>query len=230
MKVLIIGSGGREHALAWKMSQSEHVTKVFLAPGNGGSDSEPKIENIDITDHDELIKFAQNNSIELTVVGPEQPLSEGIVDKFEAHHLKIFGPSQEAAQLESSKKYAKEFMIRHSIPTAFYSSFSDPQLAHQYIDQQQTVPIVIKADGLAAGKGVIIANSLEEAHQTVDFMLEDNKFGHAGSSIVIEEFLRGEEASFIVMSDGENIFPMASSQDHKRLLDNDLGPNTGSLL
>ena len=229
MKVLIIGSGGREHALAWKISQSEHVTKVFLAPGNGGSDSEPKIENIDVTGHDELIKFAQINSIDLTVVGPEQPLSEGIVDKFEAHHLKIFGPSQEAAQLESSKKYAKEFMIRHNIPTAFYSSFSDPQLAHQYIDQQQTVPIVIKADGLAAGKGVIIANSLEEAHQTVDFMLEDNKFGHAGSSIVIEEFLRGEEASFIVMSDGENIFPMASSQDHKRLLDNDLGPNTGGM-
>lgn len=229
MKVLIIGSGGREHALAWKISQSENVSKVFLAPGNGGSESEPKIQNIDITDHDELVKFAQINSVNLTVVGPEQPLSEGIVDKFEGHHLKIFGPSQKAAQLESSKKYAKEFMCRHNIPTAIYSSFSEPKLAHQYIEQQQTLPIVIKADGLAAGKGVIIANTLEEAHQTVDFMLEDNKFGDASSSIVIEEFLQGEEVSFIVMSDGENIFPMASSQDHKRLLDNDQGPNTGGM-
>jgi phosphoribosylamine--glycine ligase len=228
MKTLIIGSGGREHALAWKISQSEHVKEVFIAPGNGGSDSEPKIKNINITDHQQLIDFAVENKIDLTVVGPEQPLSEGIVDKFEERHLRIFGPSKQAAKLESSKKYAKEFMIRHQIPTAFYKSFNDAKLAHSYIDDQK-MPIVIKADGLAAGKGVIIALTKEDAHTAINFMLEENQFGNAGSEIVIEEFLDGEEASFIVMCDGENIFPMASSQDHKRLLDNDQGPNTGGM-
>ena len=228
MNVLIIGNGGREHAMAWKISQSNQVSKVYLAPGNGGSDSEEKIYNIDISDHDELINFAVSNNVSFTVVGPEKPLSEGIVDKFEEKGLRIFGPSKNAAQLESSKKYAKEFMISHNIPTAFYETFTEADKAHAYVNEKGS-PIVIKADGLAAGKGVIVALSEIEAHEAIDHMLEDNQFGDAGSRIIIEEFLEGEEASFIVMCDGESIFPMASSQDHKRLLDNDLGPNTGGM-
>lgn len=228
MKILIIGSGGREHALGWKIAQSKKVRNVYIAPGNGGSDSEPKISNINIKNHDELLEFAITNAIDLTIVGPEKELSEGIVDKFESKNQKIFGPTKAGALLESSKKFAKDFMIKNNIPTAFYKTFTDSTLAHQFIDQQK-IPLVIKADGLAAGKGVIIARTETEAHEAVDYILEDNKFGDAGSRIIIEEFLEGEEASFIVMTDGEHIFPMASSQDHKRLMDSDKGPNTGGM-
>lgn len=228
MKILIIGSGGREHALGWKIAQSKKVSNVYIAPGNGGSDSEPKISNINIKNHDELLEFAITNAIDLTIVGPEKELSEGVVDKFESQNQKIFGPTKAGALLESSKKFAKDFMIKNNIPTAFYKTFTDSTLAHQFIDQQK-IPLVIKADGLAAGKGVIIARTEIEAHEAVDYILEDNKFGDAGSRIIIEEFLEGEEASFIVMTDGEHIFPMASSQDHKRLMDSDKGPNTGGM-
>jgi phosphoribosylamine--glycine ligase len=228
MKILIIGSGGREHALGWKIAQSKKVRNVYIAPGNGGSDSEPKISNINIKNHDELLEFAITNAIDLTIVGPEKELSEGIVDKFESKNQKIFGPTKAGALLESSKKFAKDFMIKNNIPTAFYKTFTDSTLAHQFIDQQK-IPLVIKADGLAAGKGVIIARTETEAHEAVDYILEDNKFGDAGSRIIIEEFLEGEEASFIVMTDGEHIFPLASSQDHKRLMDSDKGPNTGGM-
>jgi phosphoribosylamine--glycine ligase len=228
MKILVIGSGGREHALAWKIAQSERIQMVYVAPGNGGTAVDARLQNIAITDHAALVEFAKNEHIALTVVGPETPLAGGIVNLFREHGLKIFGPTKEAAQLESSKDFAKAFMKRHGIPTAEYQTFSEPKAAHQYIDERGA-PIVIKADGLAAGKGVVVAMTLEEAHDAIDMMLSDNRFGDAGARVVIEEFLAGEEASFIVMVDGKNILPLATSQDHKRLLDDDAGPNTGGM-
>lgn len=229
MIALIIGGGGREHALAWKIAQAPNVKKVYVAPGNGGTASETKkIENIPLSDFNELAEFAKKNGVDLTIVGPELPLAQGIVDLFKEHNLKIFGPSKQAAQLESSKDFAKIFMTKHGIPTAKYETFTDITLANKYIEKNG-VPIVIKADGLAAGKGVIVALTKEEAHQAVDSMLSQNKYGDAGARIVIEEFLDGEEASFIAICDGENVLPLASSQDHKRLQNNDLGPNTGGM-
>ncbi len=228
MKVLVIGSGGREHALAWKITENKEVSRIYVAPGNAGTATNPNMTNVAITDIDELVQFAKDENIGVTIVGPEAPLSHGIVDKFQAAGLKIFGPTQAAAQLESSKDFSKAFMIRHHIPTAAYETFSDAKPAHDYIDQQGA-PIVIKADGLAAGKGVVVAMTNQEAHDAVDMMLGDNKFGDAGARVVIEEFLTGEEASFMVMVDGTNILPLATSQDHKRLLDGDQGPNTGGM-
>ena len=228
MKILVIGSGGREHALAWKLAQSVKIQKIYVAPGNGGTALDSRLENVNISNPDELDEFAIQNDVQLTVVGPEAPLAAGIVNIFRAKNLKIFGPTKEAAQLESSKDFAKSFMERHGIPTAKYQTFSDLAAAHKYIDEQGA-PIVIKADGLAAGKGVIVAMNLTEAHDAVDMMLSDNKLGDAGARVVIEEFLEGEEASFIVLVDGKNILPLATSQDHKRLLDNDKGPNTGGM-
>ncbi len=228
MKILVVGSGGREHALAWKLAQSERIQMVYVAPGNGGTARDIRLVNVELTDPEQLADFVQKENIGLTVVGPEIPLAAGIVDLFRARGLKIFGPTREAAQLESSKDFAKAFMQRHGIPTAKYQSFTDPELAHAYIDQEGA-PIVIKADGLAAGKGVVVAMSLDEAHAAVDHMLADNRFGDAGARIVIEEFLAGEEASFIVMCDGKNVLPLATSQDHKRLKDADEGPNTGGM-
>ena len=228
MKILVIGSGGREHALAWKLAQSVKIQKIYVAPGNGGTALDSRLENVNISNPDELAEFAIQNDVQLTVVGPEAPLAAGIVNIFRAKNLKIFGPTKEAAQLESSKDFAKSFMERHGIPTAKYQTFSDLAAAHKYIDEQGA-PIVIKADGLAAGKGVIVAMNLTEAHDAVDMMLSDNKLGDAGARVVIEEFLEGEEASFIVLVDGKNILPLATSQDHKRLLDNDKGPNTGGM-
>ncbi len=228
MNILVIGSGGREHALAWKLSRSPRISKVFVAPGNAGTALEPDLTNVAVSAVPDLLVFAQANKVALTVVGPEVPLAEGVVDAFRGAGLKIFGPTQKAAQLESSKDFAKAFMARHGIPTAAYATFTDAASAHVYLDQQGA-PIVIKADGLAAGKGVVVATTLEEAHAAVDMMLEGNKLGSAGSRVVIEEFLAGEEASFIVMVDGEHVLPLATSQDHKRLLDGDLGPNTGGM-
>jgi len=228
MKILVVGSGGREHALAWKLAQSERVQMVYVAPGNGGTALDARLVNIDITDPAALADFVVAEHIGLTLVGPEAPLAAGIVNLFRARGLKIFGPTREAAQLESSKDFAKAFMQRHGIPTAKYQSFSDAAEAHAYVDANGA-PIVIKADGLAAGKGVVVAMTLEEAHAAVDHMLSDNAFGDAGARIVIEEFLAGEEASFIVMCDGKNVLPMATSQDHKRLKDHDQGPNTGGM-
>jgi phosphoribosylamine---glycine ligase len=228
MKILVVGSGGREHAMAWRIAQSPRVQVVYVAPGNGGTATEPNVQNIPITSIDTLIAFVEREEIALTVVGPEGPLSEGIVDQFRAKGLKIFGPTKAAAQLESSKDFAKAFMARHKIPTAKYESFSDATKAHAYIESQGA-PIVVKADGLAAGKGVVVALTLAEAHAAVDDMLKDNRFGAAGALVVIEEFLAGEEASFIVMVDGQNVLALASSQDHKRLRDNDEGPNTGGM-
>lgn len=228
MKILVVGSGGREHALAWKLAQSEKIQVVMVAPGNGGTALDGRLKNIFITDPVQLADYVQQEHIALTVVGPEAPLAAGIVDIFRERGLKIFGPTKKAAQLESSKDFAKAFMKRHGIPTAAYQSFSDAKAAHDYIDQQGA-PIVIKADGLAAGKGVVVAMTLKEAHDAVDMMLSDNRFGDAGARVVIEEFLDGEEASFIVMVDGKNILPLATSQDHKRLMDNDEGPNTGGM-
>jgi phosphoribosylamine---glycine ligase len=228
MKILVVGSGGREHALAWKLAQSEKIQVVMVAPGNGGTALDGRLKNIFITDPVQLADYVQQEHIALTVVGPEAPLAAGIVDIFRERGLKIFGPTKKAAQLESSKDFAKAFMQRHGIPTAAYQSFSDAKAAHDYIDQQGA-PIVIKADGLAAGKGVVVAMTLKEAHDAVDMMLSDNRFGDAGARVVIEEFLEGEEASFIVMVDGKNILPLATSQDHKRLMDNDEGPNTGGM-
>ena len=228
MKILVVGSGGREHALAWKLAQSEKIQVVMVAPGNGGTALDGRLKNIFITDPVQLADYVQQEHIALTVVGPEAPLAAGIVDIFRERGLKIFGPTKKAAQLESSKDFAKAFMKRHGIPTAAYQSFSDAKAAHDYIDQQGA-PIVIKADGLAAGKGVVVAMTLKEAHDAVDMMLSDNHFGDAGARVVIEEFLEGEEASFIVMVDGKNILPLATSQDHKRLMDNDEGPNTGGM-
>jgi phosphoribosylamine--glycine ligase len=228
MKILVIGSGGREHALAWRLAQGAKVQKVYVAPGNAGTALEKGVENVNLNSVDELLEFALREHIYLTVVGPEAPLSKGVVDAFRRAGLKIFGPTKAAAQLESSKDFAKAFMVRHNIPTAFYETFSDVAAAHAYIDKHGA-PIVIKADGLAAGKGVIVAMSLDEAHQAVDMMLSDNKLGDAGARVVIEEFLEGEEASFIVMVDGKNVLPLATSQDHKRLMDGDQGPNTGGM-
>ncbi len=228
MKILVVGAGGREHALAWKLAQSERIQMVFVAPGNGGTARDARLQNIDITDPEQLAQFVVQEHVGLTVVGPETPLAAGIVNLFRARGLKIFGPTKEAAQLESSKDFAKSFMQRHGIPTAQYQTFSDVALAHDYVEAQGA-PIVIKADGLAAGKGVVVALTLDEAHQAVDDMLADNRFGDAGARIVIEEFLAGEEASFIVMCDGKNVLPLATSQDHKRLQDGDQGPNTGGM-
>jgi phosphoribosylamine--glycine ligase len=228
MKILVVGSGGREHALAWKLAQSERVQMVYVAPGNGGTARDARLQNVPITDLNALADFVEQNHIGLTVVGPEVPLAAGIVNLFRARGLKVFGPTKEAAQLESSKDFAKAFMKRHGIPTADYETFADAAAAHAYVDAKGA-PIVIKADGLAAGKGVVVAMTLEEAHAAVDHMLSDNAFGDAGARIVIEEFLAGEEASFIVMCDGKNVLPLATSQDHKRLQDNDQGPNTGGM-
>lgn len=230
MKILLIGSGGREHALAWKMARSPRVQKVFVAPGNGGTAKQQQqgIENLPISDLQELANFAKRENIAFTVVGPEAPLAAGIVDVFRNQGLRIFGPTQLAAQLESSKDFSKAFMKRHGIPTADYQTFSSAVEAHAYIDQHGA-PIVIKADGLAAGKGVVVAMSLPEAHMAVDMMLSDNKLGDAGARVVIEEFITGEEASFIVLVDSQNVVPLATSQDHKRLRDGDQGPNTGGM-
>lgn len=228
MKILVVGSGGREHAMAWKIAQSPRVQVVYVAPGNGGTTLDGRLKNVDITDPGELAQFVRDEHIGFTVVGPEAPLAAGIVNLFREQGLKIFGPTKEAAQLESSKDFAKAFMKRHRIPTADYQTFTGPSAAHAYIDKKGA-PIVIKADGLAAGKGVVVAMTVEEAHAAVDMMLGDNKLGSAGARVVIEEFLAGEEASFIVMVDGKNVLPLATSQDHKRLKDNDEGPNTGGM-
>jgi len=232
MNILVIGSGGREHALAWKLAQSPKAQKVYVAPGNGGTARDARLVNLPITDVKALADFAESNKITLTVVGPEAPLAAGVVDEFRARGLRIFGPTQKAAQLESSKAFAKDFMKRHGIPTAFYETFTDATAAHAYVEQHGA-PIVIKADGLAAGKGVVVATTLAGAHEAIDFMLLDNKLGvqhnSGGARVVIEEFLAGEEASFIVLADGKNVAVMATSQDHKRLLDADEGPNTGGM-
>jgi len=232
MKVLVIGGGGREHALAWRLVQAARVSRVYVAPGNGGTASDERYDCIDITEPAALREWAIKEKISLTVVGPEAPLAAGVVDEFRAHGLRIFGPTQAAAQLESSKAFSKAFMKRHKIPTAEYEAFTDAAAAHAYIDAKGA-PIVVKADGLAAGKGVVVAMTAQEAHEAVDFMLVDNKFGvshnEGGARVVIEEFLKGEEASFIVLCDGKNVTALATSQDHKRLLDGDEGPNTGGM-
>jgi phosphoribosylamine--glycine ligase len=228
MNVLVIGAGGREHALAWKIAQSPRVLKVFVAPGNAGTAREPGVVNVALTDVAALVEFARDEPIALTIVGPEAPLAAGIVDAFRAAGLAIFGPTRVAAQLESSKDYAKAFMARHGIPTAEYRSFTEAAEAHAYIDCRGA-PIVVKADGLAAGKGVVVAMTREEAHDAIDQMLVGRALGDAGARVVIEEHLAGEEASFIVMADGRHVLPLASSQDHKRLRDNDDGPNTGGM-
>ncbi len=228
MKILVIGSGGREHALAWRLAQGARVQKVFVAPGNAGTALEDGVENLAITSIPELLAFAQKEDIHFTVVGPEAPLAAGVVDIFRAAGQKIFGPTQAAAQLESSKDFAKAFMVHHHIPTALYQTFSNAVDAREYIEKHGA-PIVIKADGLAAGKGVVVAMTKEEAFAAIDMMLSANKLGDAGARVVIEEFLTGEEASFIVMVDGKHVLPLATSQDHKRLLDGDRGPNTGGM-
>ncbi|WP_111978210.1 phosphoribosylamine--glycine ligase [Algibacillus agarilyticus] len=230
MKVLVIGGGGREHALAWKAAQSNDVEIVYLAPGNAGTAIEPKLENvaIDVEDTAGLVSFAQENKIELTIVGPEVPLVIGVVDAFQAAGLTIFGPSKAAAQLEGSKAFTKDFLARNNIPTGYYQNFTEIEPALAYV-REQGAPIVIKADGLAAGKGVIVALTLQEAEDAIKDMLAGNAFGDAGHRVVIEEFLDGEEASFIVMVDGKNVLPMATSQDHKRAYDGDAGPNTGGM-
>jgi len=232
MNILVIGGGGREHALAWKLAQSSKVQTIYVAPGNGGTALDGRLENVNITGVQELREWAVSKKIALTVVGPEAPLAAGVVDEFRKHGLRVFGPTQAAAQLESSKAFSKAFMKRHGIPTAEYETFTDAVAAHAYLDQKGA-PIVVKADGLAAGKGVVVAMTLAEAHEAVDFMLLDNTLGvthnEGGARVVIEEFLLGEEASFIVMCDGKNVLPLAPSQDHKRLLDGDLGPNTGGM-
>lgn len=228
MKILVIGGGGREHALAWKIAQNKEVSRVYVAPGNAGTAIDPDMINVPISSVADLVKFAQDEQIHITIVGPEAPLAAGVVDAFHVANLKIFGPTQAAAQLEGSKDFAKAFMVRHNIPTAGYATFTNAADAHAYVNQQGA-PIVIKADGLAAGKGVVVAMSDDEAHAAIDAMLSDNKLGSAGARVVIEEFLTGEEASFIVMVDGKNILALATSQDHKRLQDHDQGPNTGGM-
>ncbi|HEY5971469.1 MAG TPA: phosphoribosylamine--glycine ligase, partial [Pseudoxanthomonas sp.] len=230
MKILVIGSGGREHALAWKLAQSPRVSEVIVAPGNAGTATEPKCRNANVaaTNIDGLLGLAQNAKVALTVVGPETPLVAGVVDRFRAAGLRIFGPTAAAAQLEGSKAYAKDFLARHGIPTAFYSVFTDVEPALAYV-REKGAPIVVKADGLAAGKGVIVATTLQEAEAAVIDMLSGNAFGNAGARVVIEEFLDGEEASFISMVDGKTALPMATSQDHKRVGDGDTGPNTGGM-
>ncbi len=230
MNILIVGSGGREHALAWKASHSAKVETVYVAPGNAGTAMEANIENIDISAEDQqaLLQFAQEKNIGLTIIGPEVPLVAGIVNLFQANNRACFGPSQKAAQLEASKAYTKDFLERHNIPTAFYSSFNDADSAVAYL-KQQTLPVVIKADGLAAGKGVVIVEDLQHGIDTIHSMMQAGKFGSAGERIVIEEFLQGEEASFIAMVDGKNILPLATSQDHKARDEGDKGPNTGGM-
>ena len=230
MKVLVIGNGGREHALTWKAAQSKLVTDVFVAPGNPGTALEPKTKNINISVNDikALADFAENEKIDLTIVGPEAPLVAGIVDEFNNRKLKIFGPTKAAAQLEGSKSFTKDFLMRHNIPTAKYKNFTDINEALSYLDTVD-IPVVVKADGLAAGKGVIVAQTLDEAKDAVKDMLSGNAFGQAGCKVVIEDFLAGEEASFIVMVDGKHVLPMATSQDHKRVGDGDQGPNTGGM-
>ena len=232
MKVLVIGNGGREHALAWKLTQSPKVQLVYVAPGNAGTALDKRLHNVAITDFNALADFALAQKIVLTVVGPEAPLAAGVVDLFRARGLRVFGPTQAAAQLESSKAFAKAFMKRHGIPTAAYETFSDAAAAHAHV-RSKGAPIVIKADGLAAGKGVVVAATPGEAHEAIDWMLLDNRRGVAhnegGARVVIEEYLDGEEASFIVLSDGKNVVPLATSQDHKRLQDHDTGPNTGGM-
>ena len=234
MKVLVIGNGGREHALAWKLRSSPKVQTVFVAPGNGGTAADPTLQNVAITDFHALADFAEAEKIALTVVGPEGPLAGGVVDVFRARGLRVFGPTRAAAQLESSKAFAKAFMQRHQIPTAAFATFTDAAAAHAHV-QARGAPIVIKADGLAAGKGVVVALSLRQAHEAIDWMLggNDNRLGvvhnDGGARVVIEQFLEGEEASFIVLCDGKNVVPLATSQDHKRLLDDDEGPNTGGM-
>ena len=232
MKVLVVGGGGREHALAWKLAQSPKVQQVYVAPGNGGTARDKLLVNVPIADVLQLREWAQANQIGLTVVGPEAPLAAGVVDEFRAQGLRIFGPTKAAAQLESSKAFSKAFMQRHAIPTAEFETFTDPVAAHAYVERKGA-PIVVKADGLAAGKGVVVAMTLAEAHEAIDFMLLDNTLGvthnEGGARVVIEEFLQGEEASFIVLCDGRNVTALATSQDHKRLLDGDEGPNTGGM-
>ena len=228
MKILVIGAGGREHALAWKLAQSPRVSRVFVAPGNAGTAGEEGVSNVPHTAIAALRDFARAEAIGLTVVGPEAPLAAGVVDAFQNAGLRIFGPTQQAAQLESSKDFAKSFMVRHRLPTASYATFTDAAAAHAHIEAQGA-PIVVKADGLAAGKGVIVAGTREEAHAAIDMMLVENRMGTAGARVVIEEFLEGEEASFIVLADGKHALPLASSQDHKRLRDGDSGPNTGGM-
>lgn len=230
MKVLVIGNGGREHALTWKAAQSDLVSEVFVAPGNPGTALEPKTKNVNIgvCDIDALADFAEKEKIDLTIVGPEAPLVAGIVDEFKKRNLKIFGPTKAAAQLEGSKSFTKDFLMRHNIPTAKYKNFTDVNEALSYLDSVE-IPVVVKADGLAAGKGVIVAQTRQEAKDAVKDMLSGNAFGEAGCKVVIEDFLSGEEASFIVMVDGKNVLPMATSQDHKRVGDGDQGPNTGGM-
>jgi phosphoribosylamine--glycine ligase len=228
MNILVIGGGGREHALAWKLARSPRVARVFVAPGNAGTAGEPELTNVPRNAIEDLVAFAKQRQIALAVVGPEAPLAAGIVDAFRAAGLRIFGPTQAAARLESSKDYAKAFMARHGIPTAQHRTFTDPALARAYVSARGA-PIVVKADGLAAGKGVVVAATVAEAHAAIDAMLVANAMGPAGARVVVEDFLEGEEASFIVMADGRNVLPLASSQDHKRLLDNDCGPNTGGM-
>jgi phosphoribosylamine--glycine ligase len=232
MKVLVVGSGGREHAMGWKLAQSPKVQQVYVAPGNGGTAKDKNLVNVPITDLALLRQWALDNGIGLTLVGPEAPLAAGIVDDFRSHGLRIFGPTQAAAQLESSKAFSKAFMRRHGIPTAAFETFTDAAQAHAYVDRQGA-PIVVKADGLAAGKGVVVAMSLAEAHEAIDFMLLENTLGVThnvgGARVVIEEFLQGEEASFMVLCDGKNVAALATSQDHKRLQDGDEGPNTGGM-
>jgi phosphoribosylamine--glycine ligase len=228
LNLLVVGSGGREHAIAWRLAQSKRIARVYVAPGNAGTAEEDGLFNVPITAIDELVEFAKKESVLLTVVGPEAPLAAGIVDAFRSTGLKIFGPTRRAAQLESSKDFAKRFMVEHGIPTAEHRTFTEPDAAHAYVDARGT-PIVIKADGLAAGKGVTVAMTPQQAHQCIDDMLVGQRVGSAGARIIIEDYLEGEEASFIVMVDGRNILPLATSQDHKRLLDADRGPNTGGM-
>jgi phosphoribosylamine--glycine ligase len=228
MKVLVIGSGGREHALAWKLAQSPRAQRIYVAPGNGGTAADRNLQNVALQSHEELIAFARSEQIGMTIVGPEAPLAAGIVDAFRAAGLRIFGPTRAAAQLEWSKDYAKAFMARHGIPTAAFMTFTEAPAAHDYIDRHGA-PIVVKADGLAAGKGVVVAHDTAQAHAAVDMMLGGGPLGTAGARVVIEDFLDGEEASFIVMCDGRHTLALATSQDHKRLLDGDLGPNTGGM-
>jgi phosphoribosylamine--glycine ligase len=228
MKLLVIGSGGREHALAWHLARSPKVSRVYVAPGNAGTAREDGLANVEIAAIPALVEFARKEQVHLTVVGPEAPLAAGVVDAFRAAGQKIFGPTQAAAQLESSKDFAKRFMARHGIPTAHYATFTDAKAAHAHVEAKGA-PIVIKADGLAAGKGVVVAATADEAHAAIEMMLGGSKLGEAGHRVVIEEFMAGEEASFIVMADGRNVLPFASSQDHKRIFDGDRGPNTGGM-
>jgi phosphoribosylamine--glycine ligase len=228
MKILLIGSGGREHALAWKLAQSPKVQKVYVAPGNAGTALEPGVENVALSKTQEWLEFAKKQKIQLTVVGPEAPLAAGVVDAFRDAGLAIFGPTRAAAQLEASKDFAKAFMARHNIPTAAYETFTESAKAKAYVDARGA-PIVVKADGLAAGKGVVVAATREEAHAAIDRIMDERSLGEAGSRVVIEEFLEGEEASFIVMCDGAHVLALATSQDHKRLRDGDEGPNTGGM-